>query len=100
MARKLRIAASVFFGLVAMALCVLWMRTQTAWDKITIRISDVRGVKISSISGTLSLEFQLQKGFVASGKPFRNVNIWRWQSGRAVGNWTSTSRFHYSTACG
>jgi hypothetical protein len=34
MARKLRIAVSVFFALVAVALCVLWVRSYWWWDVV------------------------------------------------------------------
>jgi len=34
MPRKLRIAASVFFGLATVALCVLWIRSYWYWDSI------------------------------------------------------------------
>lgn len=37
MARKLRIATSVFFGLLTVALCVLWVRINYAYRVVYIR---------------------------------------------------------------
>jgi hypothetical protein len=48
MARKFRIATSMFFAAMAMALCVLWMRSTTRRDGIFFRYWPTRAVEISS----------------------------------------------------
>lgn len=54
MARKLRIAVSVFFGLVTVALCVLWVRSYEVRDDIIHWNGTRFGIHFQSNYGTLS----------------------------------------------
>jgi hypothetical protein len=53
--RKLRIAWSVGWGIVAVLLCVLWVRSFTWSDRIWGRFSDLTGFVLSSYEGRIQL---------------------------------------------
>ena len=55
MARKLRIAASVFFGLAAVALCLLWARSYRASDDVRIPLPGTNTLRLDSMRGRLIL---------------------------------------------
>ena len=52
--RRLRIAASVFFALVTVSLCVLWVRSYWWVDDISFPITQTRGGWLASNSGQVS----------------------------------------------
>jgi hypothetical protein len=51
MKRRLRIAVSVFFALVALALCVLWVRSYFGEDRVSGHASDSFGLRLYSSRG-------------------------------------------------
>jgi hypothetical protein len=53
MKRRLRIAVSVFFGLVCVALCVLWVRSYWRFDYVSGMATASRQVEIFAIQGRL-----------------------------------------------
>jgi hypothetical protein len=55
MPRKLRIAASVCFAALAIALCLLWVRSYWLWDDIFWVNSGAGGAALSSSHGQLRL---------------------------------------------
>jgi len=66
MARKLRIAVSVFFGLLTLALCVLWVRSYWRWDSL-----DGDGWTIASNCGRIV--FQRDSGTIQHVPGFDTV---------------------------
>ncbi len=52
--RRMRIALSVFFGLMAVAICVLWGRSYWKWDALKVTLPNHR-VGVASIRGTLGI---------------------------------------------
>jgi hypothetical protein len=57
--RKLRIAWSVAWGIVAMLLAVLWVRSYRSWDCLTFGwgAPAIRGVTASSFGGVLAFQY-------------------------------------------
>jgi ABC-type glycerol-3-phosphate transport system permease component len=55
MGRRTRIAVSVFFGLLTVVLCVLWVRSYTTEAIVTIGISPGPGFMVGSSGGELSV---------------------------------------------
>jgi hypothetical protein len=53
MARKLRIAASVFFAVVAVALCVLWVRSYEKKDICGITFANYRRTNYCAMQGRI-----------------------------------------------
>jgi len=54
MARKLRIAASVFFGLLTVALCVLWVRSYWHMEQVLCSVAQ-NYVLVTSVPGAVGI---------------------------------------------
>lgn len=89
MARKLRIAVSVFFGVLTVAIVALWVRSHYRGDTVVLGISDHRGFLADSSSGVLFVQYlhafgsetstpkvQLSKWWVGSDQPGGFVTDW------------------------
>jgi hypothetical protein len=89
MKRRLRIAVSVFFALVAVAFAVLWVRSYYCGDTVVLGISDHRGFVADSSSGVLFVNYLhefgsetgtpkvvLSKWWVGSGPPGDFLTSW------------------------
>jgi hypothetical protein len=61
--RRLRIAASVFFALIAVALCVLWVRSYWRVDSFTFR-SKYRSYELISVCGRVHVNRWIPGGRV------------------------------------
>ena len=59
MARNLRIAASVFFALLIVALCVMWVRSYWFWDRFEYSFPVARFIA-STLRGTFVLVTDFQ----------------------------------------
>jgi hypothetical protein len=64
MARKLRIAVSVFFGLLTVALAVLWVRSFYWHDRVRAPSFNSGGISVASMTGQIRI--------------VRNVSLWNW----------------------
>lgn len=53
--RRMRIAVSVFFGVLTVALCVLWVRSYTGTSGWRLRVTHLRRVIFDSRDGRLSI---------------------------------------------
>lgn len=69
MARKVRIAVSVFVGVLTVVMCVLWVRSYWRMDWVTIHFGG-SGVSAASLTG--AIVFNFQKQFV----PHREIRLW------------------------
>jgi hypothetical protein len=56
MVRRVRIAVSVFFTMLALALCVLWVRSYWRWDGIQVVYSNEITINVLSQCGTLRVQ--------------------------------------------
>jgi hypothetical protein len=87
--RRVRIAASVFFGVLTVALCVLWVRSHYRGDTVVFGISDHRGFVVDSSSGILFVNYlhyfgsetstpkvMLSKWWVGSAPPGEFLTAW------------------------
>ncbi|MGD9632266.1 MAG: hypothetical protein AB7G28_25845 [Pirellulales bacterium] len=57
MARRIRIAASVFFGLLTVALCVLWVRSYWRVYSVVLPFSNVHQLIVMSSPGVIYFSF-------------------------------------------
>lgn len=72
MPRKLRIAVSVFFGVLTVALCVLWARSYWRWDRL---IRDApQEQQIQSSRGQIQISWQNQ------ALPGTLRTAWTWEA--------------------
>jgi hypothetical protein len=103
MVRRLRIAASVFFGLVTVALCVLSWRSYRYRDEINYRYWPDRAVEIVSIQGRVELENgdpindwpnHLNSHTLSEWKDFQSADHWGF-SGNQVGSSLRMNVRHY-----
>lgn len=85
MSRKTRIGASVLFGISAVAMCALWVRSYWQHDMAVFVINSSFGLASSSVAGRV-----MAGGFVPnSGSPpertwiFRTVDLPDWRQFRA-----------------
>jgi len=53
MVRRLRIAVSVFFAMLTVLLCVLWLRSFWYMDRLHGPISQTRGIEFISVNGQM-----------------------------------------------
>ena len=84
MVRRLRIAVSVFFAVVGVALCVLWVRSYFTRDYLQLRPSEGRFFAISSREGIFGLstwtkgmqgnDWEFQSTPVTGLPPKRNIS--------------------------
>lgn len=51
MPRKLRIAVSVFFGVLTLTLCILWVRSYWWWDSVYVGVTDHSFAVLESVKG-------------------------------------------------
>ena len=54
--RRVRIAVSVFFALVAVALCVLWVRSQDHIDRLTWHYRRPRAIQVGTEPGRIDIK--------------------------------------------
>jgi hypothetical protein len=80
MARKLRIGVSVFFGLVAFALCVLWAASLYGMVRVTGQLPGRYDIAVQSFHGGMSIHF------------FRGTVSWSIEVAEAVGVRTGDGR--------
>jgi hypothetical protein len=69
--RKLRIAWSVAWGLLAVLLCVVWVRSSARLEILEKRIG-ARAVQASSVKGRVAIGY-LRPHYYTIGKPYLNV---------------------------
>lgn len=87
MPRKLRIAVSAFFGVLTLALCVLWVRSYAWYDFDYVPLTSSTEAHISSYQGSIAIAFA-PRGFTAGG-----TNL-SWQGGNVRMNqlpWTKVA---------
>jgi len=53
MARKLRIAVSVFFGLLTVKMCMLWVRSFYWYDLVRVPLFNSGGISVASLTGQI-----------------------------------------------
>lgn len=120
MARKLRIAVSVFFGVLTIVLCVLWVRSYWQVDSFTFR-SKHRSYELISVCGKVRANRWIPGGSVIIPlPPLSNNTDWyfstaelsefvalpsfSFQTQRQTvnGSWTDATfiTFHYWLVCG
>ncbi len=71
MTRRLRIAVSVFFAMLPVLVCVLWVRSYWRSDQVDFPITGHHGVSITSVRGQMS--------------------CWRWNGGGRIQFWSQTT---------
>jgi hypothetical protein len=73
---KLRIAWSIFWGVLSLLLVLLWARSYSQWDDLTCHVASEYYVGCDSIRGRLSPEFFTGSGpgtFIAQPVPPREI---------------------------
>jgi hypothetical protein len=91
MKRRLRIAVSVFFALVAVGLIVMWVRSYWHWDQLYNPVSNKGLIVIESAFGQVLLKQTTRP----PGSPWvwhltKEINGENWDAG--YGDWTATNQ--------
>lgn len=103
MLRRLRIAVSVFFAVVTVALCVLWIRSYRYRDEVNYRYWPTRVVEIVSLQSRVEFANgdsitdwpnRLNSHTISEWKAFRLTHQWGF-SGNTVGSPLQVSTPHY-----
>jgi hypothetical protein len=94
MARKLRIAVSVFFGLLTVALCVLWVRSYWRMDAISVNWTNATVTSVCSEFGAFTISHMDQP----IGKNRLDLYYWGWatRNGHVVSSYRHSTALHDS----
>jgi len=80
--RRVRIAVSVFFGVLTVALCVLWVRSYFSFDIWKLQPSSKRPIVVGSAYGHVTVSFRSKVGTPMRRFMSQPLQLAKWESQR------------------